>query len=244
MKIIAKTNSAFYGGLVKILSFLSQNKESVDCLSIRNGKITDTTDTGFIYADLSQLFGENNIDFLDPKYSVKLMKLLRGGDEFVFIDDEEKNRYVITNVISSVSIAKAATGSNSSSVPEIKEELSSIDIDPDIVNSITEAQKVLEAEKIVLELDPDTNKLVCVNIDDNYTYKFDKDWDDSKEVKKFYMFNFMPIKGNGYTYKILKNGDEYWVKCVIDLTLVEVEYYEKLLQAGNFGTGLDSFSLI
>jgi len=236
MNVIAEINSALYTSLTKILSTLSQGKESTDIISIENGLITDTTVNGFLKADLTDLFGENSIDILNPAYTTKLMKLLKGGDKFYFLNDEEGNRYHITNNIASISISKADT-KKVVQIPEIGESKSSIELDSDVVMTIADAQKMLEAEYITLYLIND--KLVALDINNDYEYKFEPDADLSSATK-YKIYDFMPLKAQEYKLEIYVNGDERWIKNTMDLSLIEVEYFEKLSPVGAF----DGFSLV
>ena len=236
MKTIANINSALYAGLVKILGTLSQGKESSDIISIDEGVLTDTTVNGFLKADLSDLFGENSIDILNPAYTTKLMKLLKGGDKFYFLDDEENNKYHITNNIASISILKAAT-KRVIEIPDIGESKSTITLDTDIVGSVADAQKMLEAENITLHILD--NKIVALDINNDYEYKFDT-VNDISAAAKYKLYNFMPLKAQDYTYEIFEKDNEKWLKITMDLSLIEVEYYEKLTNLGAF----DGFSLI
>ena len=236
MKVIATINSALYSGLVKILGTLSQGKDSSDIISINEGTLTDTTVNGFLKTDLSELFGKNSIDILNPVYTTKLMKLLKGGDEFYFLDDVENNKYHITNKIASISILKAAN-SRVISIPEIGEEKSSLELDSDVVNTVAEAQKMLEAEYITLHLIDD--KIVALDINNDYEYKFNTQANLS-QATKYKLFDFMPLKAQEYEFKVFRNGDDVWIKNVMDLSLIEVEYFEKLSPIGEF----DGFSLI
>ena len=238
MKVIATINSAVYSGLVKILSMLAQGKESIDIISIDNGKLKDISEHGFVYADLSELFGENSIDILNPVYATKLMKLLKGGDQFHFLDDEENNRYHITNSIASISIPKAAE-KRVHEIPETGDKLFEIELDNDTVMTVSEAQKMLEAEHVTLEVYKD--KIIALNINNDYEYKLDPQAqvEDESQLKKFKVFDFMPLKAQEYKYQLCKKDDEYWLKIIMDLSLIEVEYMEKLTAMGDF----DGFSL-
>jgi hypothetical protein len=238
MKVIATINSAIYSGLVKILSMLAQGKESIDIISIDKGELKDISEHGFVYANLKELFNENSIDILNPVYATKLMKLLKGGDQFHFLDDEENNRYHITNTIASISIPKAAE-KRVYELPEIGEKLFEIELDNDTVATISEAQKMLEAEHVTLEIYD--NKIIGLNINNDYEYKLDPNIqiEDKSQIKKFKIFDFMPLKAQEYIYQLYKKDNEYWIKIIMDLTLIEVEYMEKLTEIGEF----DGFSL-
>jgi len=239
LKNIATINPALYGGLVKVLSFLSQGKESTAVLSIKNGILDDMTNTGFVHADLTSLFGENSIDFIDPAKTSKLLKLLSGGDQFAFIDDEENNRYIVTNILSTVQIPKAMDSSNV--IPPVLDTvLSSTKIDTDSVFNIDEAQKTLEADHVVLYLDND-HKVCKIGVQDTYKKNIVTGKNEN-ELTKYQVFCFMPLKGSDYTYQIVKHSssEDIWLKTTVDLDILEITYYEKLAQAAEF----DAFSLI
>ena len=236
MKVIATINSALYSGLVKILGTLSQGKDSSDIISIDNGVLTDATVNGFLRADLSDLFDKNSIDIMNPAYTSKLMKLLKGGDKFHFLNDEENNKYHITNNIASISTLKAAS-KRVISIPEIGELKSSVELDSDVVNTIADAQKMLEAEYVTLHIVDD--KLVALDINNDYEYKFDSSADLSK-AEKYKMYDFMPLKAQEYKLEIYKTGDSVWIKTIMDLSLIEAEYFEKLTAIGEF----DGFTLV
>jgi len=238
LKTIATVNPALYSGLAKILSFLAIGKESTDSLAIHKGILVDLINTGIIRADLTELFQENSIEFLDPNKSTKLMGLLRGGEEIIFLDDEENNQYHITNLFSTITIPKASV-SKTVSAPEFDTVISQLNIDAKVVQNIFDAQKTLEAEKMILMLNPDTKEIIGVDINNNYEYLFNTEYDGERE--KYNLFNFRPIKGSEYTYKIVKknDSDDLWLALEIDLDLITVEYYEKLTTAGEF----DAFSL-
>jgi len=236
MKVIATVNSALYSGLTKILGTLSQGKESSDIISIDKGILTDTTVNGFLRADLTELFGENSIDILHPAHATKLMKLLKGGNEFHFIDNEEDFKYTITNTIASISIPKAAER-KVVTIPDIGEKKSMIELDSDVVATVSEAKKMLEVEYITLYLLD--NKIVALDINNDYEYKFDTEADLSKS-EKYKIYDFMPLKAEEYRYEIYRNGNDVWIKIIMDLSLIEVEYFENLSSVGAF----DGFSLI
>jgi len=83
-----------------------------------------------------------------PKYTLNLciflqINLLKGGEKFIFMDDETHNQYYIANIennniVSSVKIAKSATQSSSTTLPEIGELKHTTEIDSDIIGRIYE----------------------------------------------------------------------------------------------------------
>jgi hypothetical protein len=122
-------------------------------------------------------------------------------------------------------------------------------IDPDLVNTITSAEKNLESQYFILEIieNPDTGKKEIVSIStDQETFKFNfKDsWraDDGAEPQKYKLFNPFPIpKPDGIQFELYQSeSGELWVKTISEVGMAKIDYSEKLTPVGLF----DSLSLV
>jgi hypothetical protein len=253
-KVIGKINSALYGGFTKILSLLSQNMGKSDIISIKNGKLSSISGGGYLFCDLEQLFGKNNFDIIDPQYSIKLMKLINGGDEVVFIDDDEQAQYHISNLINdepqiTITLPKPdyTSGSNIG-YPEIGEIQCKLDnIDADLVNTITTAEKNVDSQYFIIEIhkDEETGSYEIISIaTDKETFKYNfKNIDDyeSQNIEKYKLFNPFPVqKPDDIEFELYSNSnDDFWIKTTTEVGMAEIEYIEKLSKMNVF----DSFSL-
>jgi len=254
-RLIGTIKSASYGGLTKILSLLTDNMGKTDIISIEKGKLSTISGGGYLYCDLSVLFGENNFDIIDPKYSIKLMKLISGGDEVTFIDDESNSKYYISNMVDNkAQITITLVKPDPSMSPKITEpNLGALqevvqNIDPDLVNTITSAEKGLDSQFFILEVieDPDTKKQTVISISTDYeTFKFNfKDsWDtnEGQETVKYKLFNPFPIpKPDEIEFQLHKNeAGDLWVKTTSEVGMANIDYMERLTPMGIF----DSFQL-
>jgi hypothetical protein len=254
--VIGTITSAAYGGFTKILSLLTANSGKTDIISIEEGKLSTISGGGFLYCDLSMLFGENNFDIIDPQYSIKLLKLISGGDQVTFIDDDANSRYLISNLVNgnpqiNIKLPKPDPSMSPKitkpDLGELQEEV--LNIDPDLVNTITSAEKNLESQYFILEIikNPDTEKYQIVSIStDQETFKFNfKDsWqaNDGQEPQKYKLFNPFPIpKPDEIDFHLYKSSsEEFWVKTESEVGMAKIEYNEKLTPMGLF----DSLSLI
>jgi hypothetical protein len=254
-KVIGTIKSSSYGGFTKIISLLTGNMGKSDIISIEEGKLSTISGGGFLYCDLSMLFGENNFDIIDPQYSIKLLKLISGGDQVVFIDDDFNSRYLISNLVDgnpqiNIKLPKPDPSMNPKitkpNLGELQEEVHNID--PDLVNTITSAEKNLESQYFILEIseDPDSGKSQIISIStDQETFKFNfKDsWkaEDGQEPQKFKLFNPFPIpKPDDIKFQLYKSeAGELWVKTESEVGMAKIDYMEKLTPMGLF----DSFSL-
>lgn len=254
-KIIGKIKSSSYGGIVKIISLLTGNMGKSDIISIENGKLSTISGSGFLYCDLSILFGENNFDIIDPQYSIKLMKLITGGDEVIFIDDDANSRYTISNLIDdhpqititlpkpdlimSPKITKPQLG-------ELQENLANIE--PDLVNTIVSAEKSLDSQFFILRVTEVDGKFIIVSITTNEkSFKFNfKDELESSEgseslendIVQYKLFKPFPIpKPDEIEFKLYKSkDDELWVSTISEVGMAKIEYMEKLTPMGIFDT--------
>ncbi len=255
-KLIGTINSAAYGGFTKILSLLTTNMGKTDIISIEDGKLSTLSSGGFLYCDLSVLFGENNFDIIDPQYSIKLLKLISGGDEVTFIDDDAESRYLVSNLVDGVpqiniTLPKPDPTMNPKiTKPDLGERQEIVsNIDPDLVGTISAAEKNLDSQYFILNIidDPDTNKQSIQTIStDKDTFKFnfrDSPQGDTvgNEPVKYKLFNPFPIpKPDEIEFSLYKSeSGELWVKTTSEVGMAQIDYIEKLTPMGIF----DAFSL-
>jgi hypothetical protein len=223
-----------------------------DIISIEKGKLSTIFGGGFLYCDLSILFGENNFDIIDPQYSIKLMKLISGGDEVVFVNDEANSRYLISNLVDGhpqinikLPIPDPSMNPKISkpSIGELQEVLD--EMNPDLAVTITTAEKNLDSQYFILTVNenPETGKYEIISVStDKETFKFNfKDsWssNDGQETKQFKLFNPFPIpKPDEIEFKLFKTeGEDMWIQTVSEVGLAKIEYMEKLSPMGLFDT--------
>ncbi len=249
-QVIGTIKSSAYGGFTKIISLLTGNMGKADIISINAGKLSTISSGGFLYCDLSGLFGENDFDIIDPQYSIKLMKLITGGDEVTFINDIPNSQYLISNLVDGEPQINITLPKPDPSIqpritePQLGEEQETlIGIDPDLVNTITTAEKNLDSQYFILNVFEEEGKQKIASIStDHKTFKFNfcNPSDDVKLVE-YKLFNPFPIpKPDEITLKLYKSeSDELWVKTTSEVGMAKVDYMEKLNIMGLF----DSFTL-
>jgi hypothetical protein len=185
-----------------------------------------------------------------------LLKLITGGEQVTFIDDDLNSRYLISNLVDghpqiNIKLPKPDPSMNPKitkpDLGELQEEVKNID--PDLVNTITSAEKNLESQYFILEIieNPENNKSEIISIStDQETFKFNfrDSWEanDGQETQKYKLFNPFPIpKPDEIEFQLYKSGSgELWVKTESEVGMAKIEYNEKLTPMGLF----DSLSLI
>jgi len=254
-KVIGTITSAAYGGFVKILSLLTANSGKSDIISIEEGKLSTMASGGFLYCDLSILFGKNNFNIIDPQYNIKLLKLISGGDKVTFIDDNANMRYLVFNLVNdnpqiSIKLQKPDPSRNpritKPNLGEVQEKVQNID--PDLVNTITAAEKKLESQYFILEIIEidGKNQITSISTDqETFKFSFKDSWkadDGSPGPVKYKLFNPFPIpKPDEIDFELYKSeAGDLWVKTVSEVGMANIEYMERLTEMGLF----DSVSLI
>ena len=251
-KLIGKISSMSYNAFTKILSLLTPNMGKTDIISIKEGELSTISGGGYLYCDLSILFGKHNFDIIDPQYNIKLMKLIAGGDEVAFIDDDVNSRYLISNFkenkpLIDITLAKPDPSMNPKiTKPELGEKMETlVEVDADLVGTITAAEKNLESQYFIVSINENQStgksEIISISTDkETFKYKFKDSWtsDEGQELSKFKLFNPFPVaKPEEIDFHLYKsNSGEYWIKTSSSIGLATIEYMEKLTAMGIFDT--------
>jgi hypothetical protein len=242
---IGKIQSALYGGLIKILSFLSAGTTSQDIIHIREGNLNLVKNAGYIYADLSIFFDNHDLDIIDPVKNTKLLGLIKGGDEVMFIKDNNNSRYLITSLVNdnpstSITLPQAENQNNFQiTAPELGELKLRRELEIDLVETIQNASKAVESDYLKFELDNDFNIVSISTSDDIFKQEFAV-VPEGTETKVYKIFNpFAFTKPDEFYIEFYQNGDDVWVKTISAIGMVNLEYSEKIEEVGEF----DTFSL-
>jgi len=242
-QVIGKIQSAMFGGFTKILSFLSQGTSSQDIIYIKEGKLNLVKNAGYIFCDLSIMFDNNNLELIDPNKSIKLLNLIKGGDEVVFVKDNENTRYLISSLVgdnpsTTISLPQPDQSNNNEvSAPNVGELIFRKEISIDVVDNIQSASKALECAYLKFDLIKDSLELTCISTSDDI---FKQDFNTNQNTDTFKVFNPFPIsKPDEFYLEIHKNGEDVWLKTISITGMVQIEYSEKIETEGEF----DSFSL-
>jgi len=239
-EVIADIPSEIYGAFIKILQFLSQGMSSQDIFFIKDGKLNSKKTVGFIYSDMSELFANNNIEIVDPSNAVKLLSLLKGGENVVFVKEGEQ--YIIATMDNNEPIRSVVLpipevqAQDVITKPEIGDLVKSFDIPVDRIEDAINASKVTDSSYFIVSLDSDHNIISIETQDGKYKDIFMKGTVD----KQYKLFDLTLVsKPDNFKFEIHKNEDDVWFKMISDIGLVNIEYLEKVDTLNEF----DAFAL-
>ena len=172
-KQIASIRSAFYGGLIKVLSIVSKNLSSDNILQIKEGHILASYNGGYFFSDLTDLFNKNSWNIKDPKNAIARLNLIKGNDTVTIL--EAANKYIIYNESKGVikqktTFAKAKDSETNADIiksdpGELKYETS---LDAGIVSNLVAAKASLSALHYNIIIDVDTYEVLELNVNQEF----------------------------------------------------------------------------
>ena len=242
--VIGEMKSAYYGGFIKILEFLSDNMGSQDVIYIEDGKLSTLKGSGFVFCDLETLFGKNDFEIIDPKNAIKKLKLCRGGDLVSIIDVKADNKYRVVSSSNGVAndiinIFKPQTRDPQSvKAPTLDTKQYSVEMELDIIAKLIEAKKAYEATYYTIVLEKDTFKLIGIELTDDYRHNFDTT---NKETISLKVFEPFPItKAEGIIFEVHTSKDgKIFIQTIADVSITSIRYTEIASEK----TAFDSFTL-
>jgi hypothetical protein len=241
IEIIGEMKSAYFGGFIKILEFLSDNMGSQDIIYIEDGKLSTLKASGFIYCDLETLFGKNNFEIIDPKNAIKKLKLCRGGDLVSILNVKSENKYRVISSFNGeandiINIFKPQLKETQSvKAPTLGEKKFSVEMELDIISKLIEAKKAYEATYYTIVLEKDTYRLVSIELTDDYKHNFTST---TKETISLKVFDPFPItKAEGIIFEVHTSADNrIFIQTIADVSITSIRYTELAAEKTAFDT--------
>ncbi len=245
LQVIGRIKSSAYGGFTKILATLTAGMSKSDIISIENGQLNSISGGGYLYSDMSMLFGKNNFDIIDPQHSIKLLRLITGGDEVIFVNDRAESKYLISNLVDDIpqiTVALAQPDPSTSpkiTKPTLGDKVEFMVLEPEVVNTLQTAAKNLESQFFIINIfEKEDGSLEIASVStDKETFNYDFKSAEHKTTA-YKLFNPFPIaKPESLQFELWKNeANELWVKTISAIGIANIEYTEKITPMGDFDT--------
>jgi hypothetical protein len=246
-RVIAEIKSAYFGGFIKILEFLSSGMGSQDLIYIEEGKLNTIKNSGFIFCDLENLFGKNNFEIIDPVNTIKKLKLCRGGDLVSILNDVEDNKYQIVTssngaIVDIIKVNKPqAVDPQAVKAPSLGSKRFEMELPLEIVAKLLEAKKAMDANYFTIVLEKATYKLLAIQTTENYEHIFSTTAGEKIELKVFDPF---PVtKAEGLIFEVYvddnKTENNINIQTISDVSITSIRYTEIAQKKTEF----DSFAL-
>jgi len=232
--LICKISPGKFDAFVKILSILNEKNviiinNSNICQSINNG-------SAIVTANLSNLIDSANnaisLHILNPKKYLKYFKNIKGEADIHFIDDQNNQRYIVTNGDMSIYLPKQIEAlEQDATPPDLTSAIpigQTIEIDKEVRSIIT----TMASDSANIDLLMQGNQLKAIYIPETAVYSF-KDYikdqiDDTNADLKLRSYSFLQVPGDSYKVSIGQIGDGLWSLTFVNTGLVTISVMESL----------------
>jgi len=239
LQSIGDCKTSAWGAFIKILEFIAKDLGNNDIISIEKGTI-DTHKSGiFIHCDMQNILGNISLNLTSPDSSVKLLKLIRGGDLVQIFKEEATNNYVFCNIMNDRILTRVHTklAANTvallSKVPELGQPIRQ----KEISNSDKEILKTIIAGRSAIGTDEPYRfgfsksdlSLVSIGVGKDFTYFFQ---DSGIETLEYRCFNPFPVPNmDSCIIKVFGAEEEgkLWLQTVSNIEISSIictEYIE------------------
>ncbi|MFW6219588.1 MAG: hypothetical protein ACOC33_01965 [bacterium] len=234
-KILAEISPAKFDSLVKILSLLDKSQ---DAIIIQNSSIIQQYKRGILHADIKEIFDEKevNLQILNPKKNIKLLKQFKNNNNIYIIDDDENSRYVLTNGEIKLFLPKQSSDSlKSVQMPDYSgsSAVCNATLDKDSSRTVDG----LAADSNYIEYLIQDDNLKAIHVPDTAIYVLN-DYIQDPQASKLDETNadltlrtevYLPVVADEYKIQIGKLPDEtYFSYTVCDTGLIKMNVFENL----------------
>ena len=239
LQSIGNCKTSAWGAFIKILEFIAKDLGNNDIISIENGTI-DTHKSGiFIHCDMQNILGNISLNLTSPDSSVKLLKLIRGGDLVQIFKEEATNNYMFCNIANDRILTRVHTklAANTvallSKVPELGQPIRQKEIsnsDKEILKTIIAGRSAIGAdEPYRFGFSKSDLSLVSIGVGKDFTYFFQ---DSGIETLEYRCFNPFPVPNMDSCIIKVFNAEEegkLWLQTVSNIEISSIictEYIE------------------
>lgn len=242
LQSIGHCSPAAWGGFIKTLEFLSKDLSKDDIISVENGLLDTNKDGVFIHCDLQNILGQISLSLINPQFSTKLLKIIRGGELVQIFADNTNQEYNFCSVLNGKIATKIKTkftvtesnalvkGPTLTAQPYVKE----------ISNSEKEVLRTIIAGKAAMENDKAyrfgfskiDNTLVSIGVDQDFTYYFQDSSIPTVVYKVWYPFPVPNLDSciikfyNEFNQNTQQQ--EFWLQTISNIEMASIVCTEKI----------------
>lgn len=237
LQSIGSCKIANWGGVMKVLEFVSKDLSKEEIIMIDNGTLDTNKDGAFIHCDLKNILGDISLNITSPAISTKKLKIIRGGDLLQIFKEEATNSYVfcniqdgkiLTRVKTRFASAEADSFSKAPTLPEptYQKEISAND--KEVLKTIIAGKSADENdEPYRFGFSKIDNTLVSIGVGKDFTHFFQDSNIPSDEYKVFYPF---PVSNmDSCIIKIYMTQDQgIWLQTISNVEFASIVCTEKI----------------
>ena len=237
LQSIGSCKIANWGGVMKVLEFVSKDLSKEEIIIIDNGTLDTNRDGSFIHCDLKNILGDISLNITSPAVSTKMLKTIRGGDLIQIFKEEGTNSYVFCNIENGKILTRvktrfaAAEADNFSKAPALpaptyQKEISAND--KEVLKTIISGKSAIENdEPYRFGFSKIDNTLVSVGVGKDFTHFFQDSSIPTDEYKVFYPF---PVSNmDSCIIKLYMTQDKgIWLQTISNVDFASIICTEKI----------------
>ena len=238
LQSIGSCKVSVWSALITILDFIAKGTSNNDIISIEKGTIDTHRDGIFIHCNMQNILGNISLNLTSPDTSVKLLKLIRGGELIQIFKEEETNSYVFCNIMDGKPATKVKTtfaheaADGFGKAPALGNPIFQKEIpqnEKEIVKTIIAGKAAISSdEPYRFGFSKIDNSLVSIGVGKNFTHYFQ---DSTIEVDEYRVFNPFPVPNmESIIIRFFKKADDNtcWIQTVSNINVSSIVCTEKV----------------
>lgn len=237
LESIGSCKTSTWSALITILDFIAKELSNNDIIAIDNGSIDTHRNGNFIHCDMKNILGNISLNLTSPDTSVKLLKLIKGGELIQIFKESSTNSYMFCNIQDGKILTRVKTSFAADAVSELSKAptLPNPVFKKEIPNQEREILKTIIAGRAAIGSEEPfrfgfskiDNSLVSVGVGKNFTYFFK---DASIETDEYRVYNPFPVPNmESCIIQFFKCEDgSTWVKTISNISVSSIICTEKV----------------
>ena len=238
LQSIGNCKVSVWSTLITILDFIAKGTSNNDIISIDQGTIDTHREGIFIHCDMRTILGNISLNLTSPDSSVKLLKLIKGGELIQIFKEDSTNSYVFCNIQDGKVFTKVKTTYSHESADGFGKApaLGNPVFQKEIPQAEKEIIKTIIAGKAAISSDEPyrfgfskiDNTLVSIGVGKNFTHFFQ---DSTIEVNEYRTYNPFPVPNmESCIIRFFTKTDDnsFWIQTVSNISVSSIVCTEKV----------------
>ena len=237
LESIGSCKTSTWSALITILDFIAKDLSNNDIIAIDNGSIDTHRNGNFIHCDMKNILGNISLNLTSPDTSVKLLKLIKGGELIQIFKEDATKHYIFCNIQDGKILTRVKTSHAADTVSELSKAplLPSPVFKKEIPNQEKEIIKtIIAGRSAVGSVEPyrfgfskTDNSLVSIGVGKDFTHFFK---DSSIEIDEYRVYNPFPVPNmESCIMEFFKCQDgTTWIKTTSNISVSSIICTEKV----------------